>query len=68
MVIHAPSAAVEFVLCGFAFDAYDSGDADEPIIEAKPGETVTCPECRAVIDYMRKAYPRGYRFSGEVII
>lgn len=54
------------MLCGYAFDAFDSGDAEGPIVEAKPGETVTCPDCRRVIDYMRRAFPRGYKFTGEV--
>jgi hypothetical protein len=55
------------MLCGYAFDAFGVGDTEEPVVEAEAGETVTCPECRAVIDYMRKAYPRGYKFNGEVL-
>jgi hypothetical protein len=66
-VIHGPSSQAEFMLCGYAFDAFDTSDADERVVEAEAGETVTCPECRAVIDYMRKAYPRGYKFTGEVL-
>jgi hypothetical protein len=62
-VIHGPSSQAEFMLCGYAFDAFGA----EIVIEAEAGETVTCPECRAVIDYMRKAYPRGYKFTGEVL-
>jgi hypothetical protein len=55
--LHAESG--EFTLCGMAFDAYDSGDADEPIVMAQPRELVTCAECRAVIDYARRF--KGYR-------
>ena len=46
----------EHSLCGMAFDAFDSGDADEPIIFAKSGEVVTCPECRAELDFVRRCY------------
>ncbi|MCF6783361.1 hypothetical protein [Stutzerimonas stutzeri] len=35
----------EFSLCGDAFDAFDSGDAEEPHSIAGPGESITCPEC-----------------------
>ena len=39
----------EFSLCGDAFDAFDSGDAEEPHEIAKPGQSITCPVCcRAV--------------------
>ena len=51
----------EHSLCGMAFDAYDSGDADEPIVFAKPGEIVTCKHCRAHIDFVRRKY-RAYRY------
>lgn len=65
-VRHGSTNQPEFTLCGFAFDAHDSGDADEPIIFAKRGEVVTCEECRAVIDYIRQHYRGGsYRFLGE---
>lgn len=49
----------EFTLCGLAFDAHDSGDHDEPVIMAAPGQLVNCVECRAVIDYVRTF--KGYR-------
>lgn len=65
-VRHGPSSMPEIMLCGLAFDAYESGDVDEPVIEAKADELVTCPECRAVIDYIRQRYRGGsYRFLGE---
>ena len=54
----------EHSLCGWAFDAYASGDADAPIVFAQPGETVTCPECLAVIRYIRSAFS-GNRYLGE---
>jgi len=39
----------EFSLCGDAFDAFDSGDAEEPYVIAGPGQSITCPDCcRAV--------------------
>jgi hypothetical protein len=52
----------EHSLCGMAFDAFDSGDAEEPIIFAKSGEVVTCQECRAELDFVRRAYCR-YRYE-----
>lgn len=48
----------EHSLCGMAFDAFESGDAEEPIVFAKKGEIVTCEECRAHIDYVRKNFIR----------
>lgn len=51
----------EHSLCGMAFDAYDSGDSDEEIIFAGDGETVTCPQCRAHLDYIRSHFRR-YRY------
>jgi hypothetical protein len=49
----------EFTLCGMAFDAFESGDADEPIVFALSGQPVTCDECKAVIDHVRQF--KGYR-------
>jgi len=51
---------LEHTLCGSAFDAYESGDLDEPIIFAKKGEIVTCPECKLEIDYIKKTF-NGYQ-------
>jgi hypothetical protein len=51
---------VEFTLCGLACDAYESGDHDESVVSAKPGELVTCPECRQVLDRIRREF-KGYR-------
>lgn len=48
-----PSQGGEFTICGIAFDAFDSGDVDEPTRFASPGETITCPECRKVIAYFK---------------
>lgn len=39
----------EFSLCGDAFDAYDSGDAEEQYEIVAFGGTVTCPQCCIVI-------------------
>lgn len=43
----------EYTLCGFAVDAHETGDHSEPIVFAKPGETINCPECRVVINYCK---------------
>jgi len=51
----------EFTICGMAFDAYESGDADEQVVFAKPKEVVTCKECRAAIDYVKSAFTTDYR-------
>lgn len=56
VVRHAISDNGEFMLCGLAFDE----DEDGPTVETKPGETVTCVNCRNVLDYVRKTF-RGYR-------
>lgn len=45
------AAQPDFTLCG---DAFDSGDADEPHVEAKKGQAVTCPKCCAVIQEIRE--------------
>ncbi len=60
-VLHAEGEQ-EHSLCGMAFDAYSSGDAEEEIIFAKPGETVTCADCKRHIDFVRKHY-KGYRYK-----
>lgn len=43
-------AQPDFTLCGDAFDAFDTGDAEEQHVEAKKGQTVTCQQCCLVID------------------
>jgi hypothetical protein len=58
----ASIAGGEYTLCGLAFDAYESGDHHELVVEARPGELVTCKECRAAIDHARSQF-KGYRFS-----
>lgn len=45
----ANSIVPEYTACGMAFDAYESGDAEEQIIFAAPGETVTCVGSRKII-------------------
>lgn len=49
----APNQGEEFSLCGLAFDAFESGDADEPVEFAKSGQKITCEECRDVIQKIR---------------
>ncbi|WP_458736982.1 hypothetical protein [Pseudomonas chlororaphis] len=39
----------EFTLCGDAFDAFATGDADEEHVQAEKGQTITCDKCCAVI-------------------
>jgi hypothetical protein len=64
-ILHGESSAPEYTLCGDAFDAFESGDADEPIVFANAGQVVTCTECRRAIDYVRKHY-RKYKFLGDI--
>lgn len=52
------SQGEEFTMCGMAFDAFESGDADAPIVFAERGETVTCKDCRDAIDHVRKSFKR----------
>ena len=54
----------EHALCGYAADAFESGDADRPIVFAGPGETVTCQECRAAIDWVRETFSK-YRVKSH---
>lgn len=44
----------EFTLCGFSYDAYETGDVDEPVVMASPGELVTCKDCRRQINEAKK--------------
>lgn len=60
-VRHAPGRQ-EHSLCGMAFDAYDSGHAEEPIIFAQKGEMVTCDMCKLEIDHVRECF-RGFRYA-----
>lgn len=60
-VRHGQDTTGEFTACGMAFDAYDSGDADEPIVFVKGKETVTCQDCRDVIDYFKMTFTTDYR-------
>lgn len=45
----------EFSLCGDAFDAYDSGDAEEEHLVVDAGGTVTCPKCCFIITEIKTA-------------
>jgi hypothetical protein len=61
--VHAPgNGQGEHSLCGLAFDAYETGDVDDPVIFATAGGLVTCPECRALINYIRESFRR-FRFT-----
>lgn len=54
-VKHAQNPVLaEYSICGLAFDAYESGDADEQVLFAKPGETVSCRDCRRAVIEIRK--------------
>jgi len=53
----------EHMLCGLAFDAYESGDEAVPVIQAQNGETITCPHCRRALSEVRAWY-RGFCFVG----
>lgn len=44
----------EFTLCGDAFDAYDSGDAEEQHQIVGAGQVVDCPQCCKVIQDIRE--------------
>lgn len=47
----------EFSLCGDAFDAFASGDADEEHEIAPGGGVVTCPDCcRSVKEIIASKY------------
>jgi hypothetical protein len=55
---HGAGHLAEYTLCGLAFDAHEAGDCDEPVEESASGETVSCPECRAVIVHVRSTFAR----------
>lgn len=59
--VHA-QGPVEFTVCGLAPEAFESGDADEPIVIAGTGELVTCPTCRRFIDFAKSNFKR-YRYT-----
>lgn len=43
----------DYTACGMASDACESGDEDEMVLFAKPGEVATCPKCQGVVDYFK---------------
>lgn len=49
----SPSNA-EYSLCGDSWDAFDSGDAEEPFEFAEDGQTINCEECCKVIREIKK--------------
>lgn len=44
-----PNSGNELTFCGYALDAYESGDCETPIKIAATGEIITCPFCREQI-------------------
>jgi hypothetical protein len=44
----------EFTICGIAFDAHESGDVDEEVVFADPGQLVTCEDCRRTIAFIKQ--------------
>lgn len=54
----------EHSLCGLAFDAFDSGDHEEPVVFAERGEKVTCETCREHIDWVRNNFTKAYGYVG----
>lgn len=61
--VNAPGR-LEHTLCGFAPEAFESGDSDEPIVFADVGDQVTCRTCRSEIDFIRRNFSR-YRYTGN---
>lgn len=60
--VHAPGGyGTDYTLCGLAQDAFDTGDADEPVVVAQAGELVTCEYCHSVIDHVRATFTALYR-------
>jgi len=55
----------EFSACGLAEDAFASGDleADDQFVRARPGLTVTCPDCCLAIRQWRED-SRGLKLKG----
>lgn len=47
--------SAEFSLCGDAFDAYDSGDAEEEHEIVGAGGVVTCQQCCTIISEIKAA-------------
>jgi hypothetical protein len=54
----------EHSLCGLAFDAFDTGDYEEPVVFAKTGQRVTCERCREHIDWVRDNFTKTYGYTG----
>ena len=55
MNLHAENPVMsEYTLCGMAFDAYASGDSEEPISFACGNEAITCKHCRRAVTEIRK--------------
>lgn len=49
---------LEHSLCGWAPEAFETGDADAPVAFAAAGEQVTCERCRAHLVYVRQTLTR----------
>lgn len=50
--VHAPGS-LEHSLCGLAPEAFESGDHEEHVVFAQPGDVVTCDSCKREIDHVR---------------
>lgn len=48
----------EMTLCGYAIDAFVENGDDEMMRTAREGELITCPDCRRVIQSLRKGIRR----------
>jgi hypothetical protein len=48
----------EFSLCGDAFDAFASGDVDEPYVIAEPGQSINCADCCRAVAEIKKTRNR----------
>lgn len=59
-VVHvlSPLGGGEFAVCGMAYDAYASGDAetDDTFAKARPGLHVTCPHCIDAINKLTQTF------------
>jgi hypothetical protein len=45
-------------LCGFASEGEARDDGDPPPVYAQPGESVTCEDCKRVINHVRQSIRR----------
>lgn len=53
----------EFTICGMSYDAFETGDSDDPIVFAKVGQIVTCLNCRRNMDWILNNFKK-YKYLG----